>query len=260
MKNQYFGDRRDFFKYDLLLDLVEGHGSRKLTFIPMLTPNDGSAEGTLTHYDCGERRQSLCEFLQAAVTSRQRDIRLLHQIMPQFQVEFRCHCDNHYLLNQDRDRYFDSLPPEWLAESVVFLDPDIGLQTGNNGYMRRKGFEKYLTYAELSRVCSRTSGSSVVIVYQHLQRNAKRHLSDLEHRLEDLRAHIPAAGLWAIRQGDLAFLILIQDRMRARQIEHSLATHARRHGLQLIQTPASSCSLDAKLSELSISVPSNQVR
>ena len=57
MKNQYFGDTRDLFKYDLALHIIEGIWSiRALTFIPMLTPDDGSRRGAgrIT----GRRRQA----------------------------------------------------------------------------------------------------------------------------------------------------------------------------------------------------------
>jgi len=43
MKNQYFGDRNDFFKYDLVLNLIEKIVNLKcFTFIPMLTEDDDS--------------------------------------------------------------------------------------------------------------------------------------------------------------------------------------------------------------------------
>ena len=37
MKHQYFADRRDLFKYDLLLDILAAVPSlERLTFVPML--------------------------------------------------------------------------------------------------------------------------------------------------------------------------------------------------------------------------------
>jgi hypothetical protein len=47
MKHQFFGDRRDLFKYDLLLDVLRGMPAlARLTLIPMLTPDDGSGHGS----------------------------------------------------------------------------------------------------------------------------------------------------------------------------------------------------------------------
>src|ERR1700679_1621877 len=74
MKNQYFGDARDLFKYDLLLELVAIQGGRQLVFIPMLTPNDGTAEGNLTGYKCTTQRPLLYQHLRRALDSGRRKI------------------------------------------------------------------------------------------------------------------------------------------------------------------------------------------
>jgi len=44
-RNQYFGDTRDLFKYDLAMHCMEHAGLSRLNFVPMLTPDDGSADG-----------------------------------------------------------------------------------------------------------------------------------------------------------------------------------------------------------------------
>lgn len=45
MKNQYFGDRRDYFKYDVLERLAtELHEVQRLTCLWMLTPPDGTGQ------------------------------------------------------------------------------------------------------------------------------------------------------------------------------------------------------------------------
>lgn len=50
MKNRYFGDRNDFLKYDLVLNLIEKTDNLKcFTFLPMLTQDDGSGDGGLTN-------------------------------------------------------------------------------------------------------------------------------------------------------------------------------------------------------------------
>ena len=235
MKNQYFGDRRDFFKYDLLLDLVESQGSRRLTFISMLTPNDGANEGELTRYDCAGRRSLLFEFLRSKVALGQRDIKLLREIMPRFGVEFSPYRDDSYFEQSSREQYFDSVPSDCLSSSVIFFDPDVGLQTGRHSYMRRKGPEKYLMYSELAGLCTRMSDDSVVVVYQHLQRNSNRHAGDIEHRLEDLKEHLATERAWAVRQGDLAFLIVVRNPSLAGRIRSTIRAHTLRHEL-ILQT------------------------
>ncbi|MBA7473155.1 hypothetical protein ES707_08489 [subsurface metagenome] len=52
MKNQYFGDIRDLFKYDLILKIMQQCPSLKqFTFIPMLTANDNRTDGNRRGFD-----------------------------------------------------------------------------------------------------------------------------------------------------------------------------------------------------------------
>jgi hypothetical protein len=204
MKNQYFGDRRDLFKYDLLLDLIQVHGAWRLTFVPMLTPPDESGEGRLTQADSRNRRAAVYDFLQACVASGQRDIRRLREMMPTFGVRFMPFRDDSWFVPKDRADYFEAVPNEHLTNSVVFFDPDIGLETGSTSYMRKKGLEKYLMYSDLAGVWARLSPGSVVVVYQHLQKDATKRARDVERRVRGLSAHLNASA-WAIQWNDLAF-------------------------------------------------------
>ena len=110
------------------------------------------------------------DFLRQAVTSGRRDIRLLRELLPGCGVQYLPFGDAEYFQDATRRVYFNTLPTEWLTRSVVFFDPDIGLQTGTVGYMRGNGLEKYLMYSELSGVAARGSQDAIIVVYQHLQR------------------------------------------------------------------------------------------
>ena len=53
VKNQYFGDRNDFFKYDLLIFLAEHLAAKKLSIVWMRTEDDGSQDGGKINYERG---------------------------------------------------------------------------------------------------------------------------------------------------------------------------------------------------------------
>ena len=61
MKNQYFADRRHLFKYDLLLDVLADVPALalRLTYVPMLTPDDPLGELARTPPTVGRRRPHL---------------------------------------------------------------------------------------------------------------------------------------------------------------------------------------------------------
>ena len=80
MKNQYFGDTRDLFKYDLALHVLESTGLSRFTFIPMLTPDDSTTDGGLVDLSkgaAGTQNKALCDFLEACTDEGRRDIREL---------------------------------------------------------------------------------------------------------------------------------------------------------------------------------------
>lgn len=226
-------------KYDLLLDLTECLGGRKrLAFIPMLTPNDKSGEGSITNYERGGRRQLLFDDLRQALLSGQRDIRLLRIAMPKLGVEFMPYRDDEWFEHATRAEYFEAIPANDLAASVVFVDPDIGLQTGTPGYMRRQGYEKYLMYSELSDTWHRATEDSIMVVYQHLQKDATKRVSDVDRRLRELNVHLNGDGFWALRSNDLAFLVVAGSRALSSRTRMRLQDHAQRHGLAFTEGAA----------------------
>jgi hypothetical protein len=237
VKNQYFGDRRDLFKYDLLLDLVEAHGAGRLTFIPMLTPPDNSGQGRLSQSDCRNRRPVLYEFLQASVASGQRDIRRVREIMRIFGVDIMPFRDDVWFVPEQRADYFKALPSEYLTRSVVFFDPDIGLETGTASYTRSRGPEKYLFYSELKDVWARVSIDSVVVVYQHLQNDATKRVFDVERRVRDLRRCL-GAPVWAVQWNDVAFVVVAREGVMAGEIRTALQRHAQRHTVAFCEVAA----------------------
>jgi hypothetical protein len=79
VKHQYFGDRHDFYKYDLLLYLKGGEaglGFEQLVFGVMLTPDDSSTDGGFTAHPAGKRDARLCSWLQVRVAQGPRDVGL----------------------------------------------------------------------------------------------------------------------------------------------------------------------------------------
>jgi hypothetical protein len=244
VKNQYFGDRNDLFKYELLLDLAASLPQPRLTLVPMLTPNDGSREGNVTGYVCGERRRILFNALRAAVGSGERDIRRLRDVLPNCGVQFFPYRDAEYFDERTREDYFHSIPTDSIACAVVFFDPDIGLQTGTGGYMRRTGVDKYLMYSELVSVAARATDDGVLVVYQHLQKEATKRGGDVGGRLRDLTSHLDTPYVWAVQWADLAFLVAVRDDAVAARVADGLREHARKHSALLFDNsgqPVSAC-------------------
>ena len=136
MKDQYFGDERDYFKYDLMLDLMGCLGIPRFTNIVMLTPNDTSGQGGQTDYEPGNRRRTLYDFLRKESTGLKHDRRVVR-----LGEYFRENCpgieylpykddssrDGSYLTESTRNSYFEEIPRGNLQRAVILVDPDTGL-------------------------------------------------------------------------------------------------------------------------------------
>lgn len=168
MKNQYFGDTRDLFKYDLALHILEHTDLHRFTFVPMLTPDDGSPDGVhvdLAKARAGTHNKALCDFLETCTMEGRRDIRELDRFFAGTTNEILTY---HPVLERDgRSHYFSDLPGEWLRDSVVVLDPDNGMEvTSGRGV-------KWLRYDELRRLNDDLGDRSVMLVFQFIPREKR---------------------------------------------------------------------------------------
>ena len=70
MKNQYFGDNKDLFTYDLIMQIMQGGLVENFAFIPMLTSNDGTGHGKKSdraRARVGTKNKELVSFLDGCL-------------------------------------------------------------------------------------------------------------------------------------------------------------------------------------------------
>lgn len=173
MKNQYFGDIRDLFKYDLIQNIVtQSKILERCIWVPMLTPNDESLHGErrsrpkagwdnqelkafLDNYDKGKSERNIAH-LQSVRFFREPRVLVfsLHRKNRDFLPDF-----NH----SSRRTYFAEVEGALRPNSLVFLDPDIGIETPSQ---RR---ERHVLRREIADIHSAMDASSVLMIYQHHQ-------------------------------------------------------------------------------------------
>ena len=76
MKNQYFGDIRDLFKYDLIEHLMDHLHHKRFGFIAMLTKDDHTAHGLKRNYrtaKAGSANEDLIRFLEQNSSAQKKD-------------------------------------------------------------------------------------------------------------------------------------------------------------------------------------------
>lgn len=193
MKNQYFGDVRDLFKYDLVLTIMRGvKRLNRFLFVPMLTPDDNRADGGKTDYlraRAGTRNRDLLEHLQACVEGDRRDIREIEGYFSDRGIELTVYGEGRPPFSQhNRGSYFNSIDDRLLYSSLILLDPDIGLEV-------KDADEKHLMYAEVKQLYKRMRYNSALMIFQYLPRENRptylyRRCMELKHLTGDDPLHV----------------------------------------------------------------------
>ena len=228
MKDQYFGDSRDAFKYDFWLAVAERVGGiRGVTLVPMLTLPDGTNQGSHRAYGL-VRNRAIPELLRQYARV-DRSVVQLRELMHRLQWDYYPYKDTSYFSDLTRRDYFSQIPNAYLHNTCVLVDPDTGLECGRDSYMRRHGRERYLFYSEVANLVRRSEGATILVIYQHLQRNANRIAQDLERRAARLLNVSGAAQVVAVRNRDVALFVLAAR--GAPQLESICADYAEQVGI-----------------------------
>lgn len=164
MKDQYFGDARDYFKYHLIEELIASLPEvKQLLCLWMLTPPDQTNEGNVPFVESQEL-PDLTSFLQGHLDSGDRRVRHMQDYVSLKGIDYTPWGDEApYFSNAGRTAYFDTVPSECLRDAVVFFDPDKGISLG-------KVTPQHVAIDEVSAMRQRMSGNSVVVIYQHFPR------------------------------------------------------------------------------------------
>jgi hypothetical protein len=175
MNRQFFGDTRDLFKLDLVYHLMKKMPTLdSFTFVPMLTGKDEKAG----------QMQSVKKDLGTAVKkgragSKNKDL-LLHMerlqkidddteyfrvIQSLFKREniLMIVFDQTQFSHKNRRHYFNTLIEQFPKKSLIFLDPDNGLEESNPS-------KKHLLFEEVKRVHNHMDDHSIMMIYQHFPR------------------------------------------------------------------------------------------
>jgi hypothetical protein len=203
VKDQYVGDVSDFFKY-ALLRAVQQDVDAPLVVCWMATANDGGRDGRKRRYlQQPEKYRAvdppLFDHLARLLDSPHPSIAAVEQadILPGASFIGELLED----AAPKRHEYFEHLWRRAPAASIIFFDPDNGLEIKSTPKGRRNS-SKYLYLNELA-IAGRESRS--VIVYQHFGRAERT--TYIATQLERMRGVLPDHQLAAMAGTHIAFLI-----------------------------------------------------
>jgi hypothetical protein len=208
---KYFGDNRDYFKYDLITYLLKSGMVSNYVFIPMLTNHRVDDEGNKTPKYIEGKSTELLSFIDKCHT---KDLSFWEGwLSPHVNSYLTVQPVNKvFFVDSDRESYwqrFESVSKE--GNALIFLDPDTGLETGTSSYLRKMGREKYILNCELSKLVKHLADTSVLMIYQHLPKNKDIHEKSVLKKLNQAIHATSCKLVLAYREDDLAFVFIMKD-------------------------------------------------
>lgn len=209
---KYFGDSRDYFKYDLITHLLKNRIISNYAFVPMLTNHRVDTEGNKKPKHIKGKSTELLSFINKCDS---KDLEF-------WEIWLNPHIESYVTIQPLNDTFFEDETRSryWeLFESVlttknalVFIDPDTGLETGTPSYLKNKGREKYILNKELTRINQLLDDSSILMIYQHLPNNKHIHEESVNKKIKQAIEATGCSSVLAYREDDLAFLFIAKNK------------------------------------------------
>jgi len=215
MKKQYLGDIRDLFKYDLIQQIMKEVGFlQKFTYIPMVTENDSSKEGKKRDFDKaknegrpGTKNDKLIKALKEykKIDADKRDFKKIEEYFKLRNIRIFIYKRDEYFEHGSREEYFKKILEDLPCSSLVFVDPDIGLQIKKSG-------EKHLLYEEVKCLYKAMDKDSILMIYQRFPQARKKYPEySPEGRVKTLKKEVTKDLPLCISDNEIFFLFLTKD-------------------------------------------------
>lgn len=243
MKNQYVGDLRDYFKYELILAV---RGELPVSHVLMFTPDDGTPEGEIKLLSRFGDHQSLRNFLKQLLDKNDRRVIRMREFfenehIPYRQVPLAETGDLLPYTWDGRASYFSKLCEDDLRASLVLLDPDIGMDYPGMK-VKSQNLVKYLHRADLRSIIDRCDERAIVVVYQHYQRKAVSAWVDSFNRAQVILEAVKPCGvdcLSGVVFADVGFYLLTKWRDGHEALAEKARSYALRRSLRYLEVNGS---------------------
>lgn len=205
MKNQYFGDEKDYLTYGLLRAIARSSGLR-IGVAWMLTPNETNREGELRTYLTPTQRllwehhdPELYEQLtKIAEAGRRVDLAQEWNLIPGASY------DQTIIPGDARARtvVFSRLFERLKECEILFFDPDNGLETQNTAHGIKRSAQ-HLYWNEVEQAYTRQHHS--LLIFQHFPRRGRTEY--LEERAVEIAQHLGIARVDWFQTAQVAFFL-----------------------------------------------------
>lgn len=227
---KYFGDSRDYFKYDLINHLLVSRLVSNYAFVPMLTNHRVDGEGNKSPKPIQGKSTELLSFIG----------RCDSKDLNHWEAWVKPHAKSYvtvqpvnevFFEDSSRHKYWESFDAVLRTKNaLVFVDPDTGLETGKPSYLRKMGREKYILNDELKKLSQSLDDSSVLMIYQHLPNNKHIHEECVCKKIKQAVEASDCSLVLAYREDDLAFLFIVKSEVLFSKLSDQLENYHRNSG------------------------------
>ena len=228
MNRKHFGDLRDLFKFDLVRHIMKSMpGLTSFTFIPMLTEiNEKTESDSAPKKDLGKAVKAgkagsqNSNLLQQVSRLQEIDsdleyVQTLHGYFKNENIVMDI-LHPHTFTHKEREQYFRSVFANFPKKSLVFLDPDIGLEES-------KPNQRHLLFDEVKMIYDHLDAGSILMIYQHFPR--KVHEDYIRQRCSQLSELFGSSPL-TITDNEIIFFLCTKSLSMQGNVELILEKYA----------------------------------
>jgi len=223
MNQQFFGDNRDLFKYDLVFAIMSRAKPRLKSFmlVPMLTGYRPSEKDVVA----GMKNKKLMRCFHK-FTAGKGALKYYREIQGYFEsgdINVTIFPSPDFEFSQkNRARYFKKMSAHMPKRSLIFLDPDTGIQADE------KAEKQHLKFSELQEIYNQVDDGSVLMVYQHFYRDRKNPHDFPEYMAALVEKQTKEKPL-VISDNSIMFLFLTKDEKLKKNLEKVLNDYRKQY-------------------------------
>jgi hypothetical protein len=228
VNRKHFGDLQDLFKFDLVRHIMKSMpGLTSFTFIPMLTeinaktvPDSRTKKDMETAVKAGKAGSQNSNLLQhvSRLQEINNDLEYVQSLHSYFTNEnilmdiLHPHTFTHF----ERERYFQSIFANFPKKSLIFLDPDIGLEES-------KPDQRHLLFDEVKMIYDHLDVNSILLIYQHFPRKVhENYIRQRCSQLSELTGSLPLT----ITDNEIIFFVCTKSPGMRERLELVLEKYA----------------------------------
>ncbi|MGA2120784.1 MAG: hypothetical protein ABSG49_01925 [Methanoregula sp.] len=228
MNISFSGDTRDLFKFDLVRHIMKSFPDlSSFTLIPMLTdreePTTRKKRGktalgkAVKAGKAGSQNRDLMVHL-GKLQEIEDDMDYFSGIQSYFKKEniLVDILQKDRFSHEHRVNYFKKLFEKFPQQSLIFLEPDTGLEVKNPT-------QRHLLFDELKKIVDTMDTRSILMVYQHFPRET--HEGYVSHRCSQI-AEVTGIKPVSITDNEIVFFLLAKSPALREKLSDNVATYA----------------------------------